>query len=336
MPVDLPDLANRDYTELREDMLLAIPKYSSGWTDYNVSDPGVAIAELLAWVGESLLYRINDIPYETYLNFLRLFAGVYDEEIETLIDEKKSYDKEHVRLLEFLEDVEKKSESGEKVHVAEIMAAARKFFYSPYRAISEEDFKILAVEAAIDETNGESDVKRVLVSTNPEDGKVEIVVVPSLGDRFVESEHTDAELIVGTEPFVEESYKELRVKVKSYLNDRKLVGTPIEVLFPEFTPVSLHISLVCDKFFDSYGMLTRVKERIITFLDPLAGGDSGKGRAVGRTLSVYEVAHLADQVEGVTRVEWLKSDDASFLQKEIKGLLWLEKLQISAKKEEDK
>jgi Fe-S cluster assembly protein SufD len=33
-----------------------------GWTDLNESDPGITIVELLAWLGDADLFRLNDIP----------------------------------------------------------------------------------------------------------------------------------------------------------------------------------------------------------------------------------------------------------------------------------
>src|SRR3954464_3599777 len=33
-----------------------------GWTDGNDHDPGLKIVELMAWLGEADLYRLNDIP----------------------------------------------------------------------------------------------------------------------------------------------------------------------------------------------------------------------------------------------------------------------------------
>lgn len=333
MPIDLPDLADKDYSELVENMLSGIPKYSVNWTDYNPSDPGVAFVELFSWIGESLLYRINNIPYESYVNFLRLFAGLYDnDDMEELINEKKSFDKEHVRFLTFLDEVLKKQEKGEKVNVEDMMAAARKFFYSPYRAISEEDFENLAIEAT---AGDEQEVKRVIVNSYSGEGKVEVIIVPSLDGRYEEIQQSEELLEVVAKPFEAESYSDLKVKVKNYLNDRKLVGTLIDVRLPEFTNVPLELSVVCGEFSDSKSLLAKIGESVIRFLDPVTGGDSGRGRERDRTLSVYEVAHVAAGVDGIKRVEWIKSNDVPFIQKEVKGLLWLERLIINITREKE-
>jgi uncharacterized protein len=45
-----------------------------GWTDHNVSDPGVALIELFAWMSEMILYRMNQVPERLYVKFLELIG----------------------------------------------------------------------------------------------------------------------------------------------------------------------------------------------------------------------------------------------------------------------
>ena len=78
MPIQLPDLDNKTFDDLMKEMIASIPKYSKKWTNFNPSDPGITLVEMLAWIAESLLYRANRIPVETYLNFLKLVAGPGD------------------------------------------------------------------------------------------------------------------------------------------------------------------------------------------------------------------------------------------------------------------
>src|SRR3954465_11454169 len=69
-----PTLDNRSFEQLREELLRRIPVYAPEWTDHNESDPGVALLELFAYLGESLLYRFNQIPDTTRVEFLRLLG----------------------------------------------------------------------------------------------------------------------------------------------------------------------------------------------------------------------------------------------------------------------
>ena len=88
---DLPVLDGQDYDRLFTDMRDAIPRYSDSWTDFNDSDPGITLLQLLAFVGDATLYRIDRLPRALYLNFARLVLGTgYDGTgalIETLEDD---------------------------------------------------------------------------------------------------------------------------------------------------------------------------------------------------------------------------------------------------------
>lgn len=69
-----PTLDNRTYADLRDELVKRIPVYAPEWTNHNESDPGIALIELFAHLGESLLYRFNQIPETTQLAFLRLLG----------------------------------------------------------------------------------------------------------------------------------------------------------------------------------------------------------------------------------------------------------------------
>ena len=69
-----PILDDRTYEQLREELVERIPVYTPEWTNHNESDPGIALLELFAYLGESLLYRFNQIPDTTKIEFLRLLG----------------------------------------------------------------------------------------------------------------------------------------------------------------------------------------------------------------------------------------------------------------------
>src|ERR671930_579884 len=72
MPLPNPILDDRSYQQLRDELVRRIPVYSPEWTDHNASDPGITLIELFAFLGENLLFRFNQIPESTKLQFLRL------------------------------------------------------------------------------------------------------------------------------------------------------------------------------------------------------------------------------------------------------------------------
>ncbi len=48
--------------------------YCPEWTNHNVSDPGVALIELFAWMSEYMLYRLNQVPDAFYTRMLNLLG----------------------------------------------------------------------------------------------------------------------------------------------------------------------------------------------------------------------------------------------------------------------
>jgi hypothetical protein len=72
MPIQSPILDDRTYQQIREDLIRRIPVFTPEWTDFNESDPGVTLLDLVAFQAENLLFRFNQIPDTTKLEFLRL------------------------------------------------------------------------------------------------------------------------------------------------------------------------------------------------------------------------------------------------------------------------
>jgi hypothetical protein len=74
MPIPLPDLDTRRWEDLLDEGRGLIPRYSPGWTDHNIHDPGITLIELLAWLTEQDIYRVNRIPERHYRKFLHLLG----------------------------------------------------------------------------------------------------------------------------------------------------------------------------------------------------------------------------------------------------------------------
>ncbi len=67
-----PDLDDRRFQDLVDEAKRMIPRFLPEWTNHNVSDPGVALIELFAWMTELTLYRLNRVPDRVYTSFLDL------------------------------------------------------------------------------------------------------------------------------------------------------------------------------------------------------------------------------------------------------------------------
>jgi hypothetical protein len=74
MPLTPPRLDDRDFQSLFEEARSRIPLYLPEWTDWNESDPGITLLQLQAWLVETVLYRLNQLPDLTYIKFLQLLG----------------------------------------------------------------------------------------------------------------------------------------------------------------------------------------------------------------------------------------------------------------------
>jgi len=76
--IKIPDLDDRSWKDLVEEMRALIPRYAPQWTDHNPSDLGITLIELFAWLVEGLIYRLNRVPEKNYIAFLNLLGITRD------------------------------------------------------------------------------------------------------------------------------------------------------------------------------------------------------------------------------------------------------------------
>src|SRR5919198_6645468 len=74
MPLPTVTLDDRHFQDIVDQAKTLIPHYCPEWTDHNVSDPGVALIELFAWMTDLMLYRVNQTPDKMYVKFLELIG----------------------------------------------------------------------------------------------------------------------------------------------------------------------------------------------------------------------------------------------------------------------
>lgn len=71
MPLESPQLDNRNFDDLFAEAKLRLQRYCPEWTDFNDSDPGIALVQLFAWLTELLIFKINQVPERNYIEFLK-------------------------------------------------------------------------------------------------------------------------------------------------------------------------------------------------------------------------------------------------------------------------
>lgn len=74
MPLIIPQLDDRNYSDILQEAIARIPVHNPEWTNFNDSDPGITLLQLFAFMTENLQYRANLIPERNRLKFLTLLG----------------------------------------------------------------------------------------------------------------------------------------------------------------------------------------------------------------------------------------------------------------------
>ncbi len=74
MSLTTPKLDDRKFQDIVSEARSKIPLYCPKWTDYNLSDPGITIIEMFAWMVDMLLYRLNRVPDKNYIRFMDMIG----------------------------------------------------------------------------------------------------------------------------------------------------------------------------------------------------------------------------------------------------------------------
>ncbi|HWA84377.1 MAG TPA: putative baseplate assembly protein [Fimbriimonadaceae bacterium] len=74
MSLPSPNLDTRNFQDIVDDAKRQIGLRCPEWTDHNVSDPGVTLIELFAYMTEMTLFRMNQVPEKNYIKFLEMIG----------------------------------------------------------------------------------------------------------------------------------------------------------------------------------------------------------------------------------------------------------------------
>jgi predicted phage baseplate assembly protein len=75
MTLPAPNLDDlRFQRDLVDEARKRIIQYCPEWTEYNLSDPGITLIELFAWMTELMVYRLNRVPDKNYIKFLEMLG----------------------------------------------------------------------------------------------------------------------------------------------------------------------------------------------------------------------------------------------------------------------
>ena len=159
------------------------------------------------------------------------------------------------------------------------------------RAVTSEDYEMLALRAST------TLARARCVPDRSNRGHVTLALVPKgelRGDEF------SRRLVPSNEV--------LRY-VKRYLDDRKLVGTVLNVVRPRYKDLSLRVVLIRRTIGTSDRLRKDIETKVRRFLHSLVGGRDGKGWEFGRPVLKADLIHLIEEVPGVEGVDTLQIRD---------------------------
>ena len=160
-----------------------------------------------------------------------------------------------------------------------------------YRAVTAEDFEFMAGEAS-------PRVARAVCIPPREGTAVPLHIVPRVypADRQL----TYEELIPD---------EALMTEVAEYLDERRLIGTTVQLLPCRFRGLSVIVNLQASPLADTARVEEDVAHALYTYLNPLVGGNPGgpgPGWSFGRALNQGELYGVVHAVEGVEFVKILR------------------------------
>lgn len=276
MPITLPNLDDRRYSDLVAEARALIPTYAPEWTDHNEVDPGTTLIELFAYLSEMLLYRLNRVTDANRYAFLKLLNPDLKLESETSLDE----------------------------HVRATVLTLRE----ANRAVTSADFEKFALEASDHQEKLVADfvgraarahcVPRRNLEVQDETARNEelpnhtsVIVVPEIKD------------INDTKPQPTDRLKQI---IAEYLDERRLVTNVIHVVGPRYVTVRVQVTAVRTQdtlAAQDADVLKPLEAAVRAFFNPVTGGPEGKGWPFGRNVYVSEIYEILDRERTVDYVK---------------------------------
>lgn len=346
MSIPLPNLDDRTYADLVEEARSLIPIECPEWTDHNPSDPGIILIELLAWLTEMVLYRVDRVPDRNFATFLTLLKGKKWE-----LPDNLSSDEQNASL---------------KQEIKKTVLDLRQ----RYRAVTVEDFEQLAIEdwqetpinqilpliyhiVGKNDSEIEDKTNKILEDANvgiisttlikqitPDQAKNldsyirnnQIANNPNIQHLLGNLPHLDPAKAVGNEAIVkrarcflvdgeirlvvisDNSQKqhqpqptpELCIALQAYLDRRRLLTTRLKVIKPDYLPLTIGAQLFLEDGADPIIVRQKVKHEVTAFFHPLRSGRYWDGKGWPFGRNVY-VSELYQLLAQIPGVDYVEN-----------------------------
>ena len=161
------------------------------------------------------------------------------------------------------------------------------------RAVTPEDFETLALAAG----KGAVARTRCLSPTEREEaGTVRLLIVPQANtDAIARAEGIPPEQFALT--------PQLESQVRSYLDERRLLGVQVRCLEPDYVGVSVQTEVALEPEYKNYRaqeeILYKLRVSLYRFFNPLTGGPDGTGWPFGRPVYPSDIVTLFQRTPGV-------------------------------------
>jgi hypothetical protein len=294
MPLQLPNLDDRRYTDLVAEARRLIPVYTPDWTNHNPSDPGITLVELFAYLTELLLYRLDRVTAANQRKFLELLNGP-----------------DWVPSGDLTDDI--------RTTVMRVRARERAVTAGDFERLATDDFN----EWLLDRQRAEQDAAPLdewwrVTQLDPTDAANRPSAVPAVaravcvpsrnldrGTEVARTEHAPAHvslIVLPRDPSVPQPPPPQKAALWGYLDARRTLTTRHHVVGPHYVPIRGEIVIAAVGGTLTAAVHDRVVAQLDRFLDPLTGGPAQAGWPFGRDVYVSELYEQIEAVEGVDYV----------------------------------
>lgn len=319
MSFELPDLDTATFAEIQTQLVRRIPQFTGRWTDFNASDPGITLLQLLSWLGETLGYQANAIPIEAYRNILRWVLGLPVSSAPWPYAQaaKKQYDSAFLDLQALLAQMER----GARPSVDDLQAAVLSYLQVPYLAVTLLDVEVLALQ-----TNAMIDAQQAQKPVTPPParvGRADAVVAGDATTVFIlpDAVWTYVRPVPGNfasaqgpwqatlllqpqaDPAARTALASLLKAVETYITPRILLGTTVRVAPARLTDINIVARIRCSAGVLPEIVLDAVLTALANYFQPTTGGGQQTGWRYGQVPDPQEVLHLIVGIPGIVAVE---------------------------------
>ncbi|MBY0573191.1 MAG: hypothetical protein K2P84_05885 [Undibacterium sp.] len=322
MSFELPNLDSKSWSQLVTEMLRQIPQYTRQWTDYNDSDPGITLVQMLAWIDESLLYQANIIPLQNEENYLRWVLGLAFAENVTAYSKAAplDHDFDFLALQQLLAQID----AGITLTRTQLQKAVLEYVQNPYLALSLSNVEVLAMQTnrviaqqqAQIASQASSSTPVLLVAGAYAVEKAEACTVYILSDakpqyqypnypnkqQYQGSSTKKRKLLMVQVENVATPESILLTQVQKYLTPRVIAGNQVTARLAQRTDINLAVQVICAANTNIGVTLNLLFAQLFRYFLPLLGGEGGQGWGYDSPPLPSDVEHLILGVPGIERI----------------------------------